>query len=182
MVSYTIIDVGKALGSDVGQPWAAYLDQVLPSSIAIAILALTIVAGFSMGQGCMVAASRVTFAYARDDCFPLSKYWKRVNPITRTPVNAVLANTAIGIILCLLIFGGELAAGALFSIGAIAQYVAFTVPIVIRVFFVGDRFRAGPWNLGRFSMPIGIVGCSFVLLMTPISTYPQFSLNGADGD
>lgn len=169
VVAYTIIDIGGALDSDLGQPFAAFLDQVLPTNIAITILALTIVAGFCMGQGCMIAASRVTFAYARDDCFPLSKYWKQVNPITKTPVNAVLANTAIGIILITLILGGQVAAGALFSIGALAQYVAFTVPIVIRVFFVGDRFRAGPWHLGKLSMPIGVVGCAFVCLMTPIS-------------
>jgi len=76
--------------------------------------------------------------------------------------------------LLLLIFGGELAVGALFSIGAIAQYVAFTIPIFIRIFFVGNRFRAGPWNLGRLSMPIGIVACSFVVLMTPIMCFPAY--------
>ena len=76
-----------------------------------------------MGQGCMIAASRVTFAYARDDCFPLSKYWKVVNHTTQTPVNAVWFNCVIGILLLLLIFGGELVVGALFSIGAIAAFV-----------------------------------------------------------
>lgn len=64
-----------------------------------------------MGQACMIAASRVTFAYARDDCFPFSKYLKHVNTKTRTPVNAVIANGIIGIILLCLIFGGEYAAG-----------------------------------------------------------------------
>jgi amino acid transporter len=97
--------------------------QCLPQKTVLAILSLTIIAGFSMGQGCMIAASRVTFAYARDDCFPLSKYWKRVNARTLTPVNAVWFNCAIGILCLLLIFGGELAIGALFSIGAIAAFV-----------------------------------------------------------
>lgn len=121
-----------------------------------------------MGQACMIAASRVTFAYARDDCFPFSKYWKHVNTVTRTPVNAVIANACIGIAMTLLIFGGEYAAGALFSIGAIAQYVAFIVPIFIRLFFVGNRFRPGPWNLGRLTLPIGSIACAFVFLMAPI--------------
>lgn len=92
----------------------------------MAVLALTIIAGFYMGQGCMVAASRVTFAYARDGVFPFSGFLSTVNKITRTPVNAVLTNMTIGIILLLLIFGGPLAAGALFSIGAIAAFVSFT--------------------------------------------------------
>ncbi|GAB7356190.1 hypothetical protein MBLNU459_g6776t1 [Dothideomycetes sp. NU459] len=180
VVAYTVVDISGCLTSDLGQPFAAYLTQVLPQRMVLAVLALTIIAGFAMGQGCMIAASRVTFAYARDDCFPLSKYWKHVNTRTKTPVNAVWFNTTIGCILLLLIFGGTLAAGALFSIGAIAAFVAFTTPIFIRVFFVGNRFRAGPWNLGRFSMPIGAVASMFVLLMVPILCLP--SVTGSDLD
>ena len=178
VVAYTVVDIQAALTDPIGQPWAAYLTQILPTPIAIAVLAITVIAGFSMGQGCMVAASRVTFAYARDGCFPLSKYWKKVNTVTRTPVNAVVVNTFIGLLLLLLIFGGELAVGALFSIGAIAQYVAFTIPIFIRLFLVGNRFRPGPWNLGRLTLPIGGYGCAFVILMVPIMCFP--GSRGAD--
>ena len=120
VVAYTVVDIDAVLDSDLGQPWAAYLVQVLPQRIVLAVLSLTIIAGFAMGQGCMIAASRVTFAYARDDCFPLSKFWKHVNTRTQTPVNAVWFNTAVGILLLLLIFGGSIAIGAIFSIGACA--------------------------------------------------------------
>lgn len=124
VVAYTVVDIEAVLDSDLGQPFAAYLMQCMSQKITLAILALTIIAGFSMGQGCMIAASRVTFAYARDDCFgPTSKYCKRVNRHTQTPANAVWFNCAIGILCLLLIFGGDLAIGALFSIGAIAAFV-----------------------------------------------------------
>lgn len=180
VVAYTVVDIPGALESDLGQPFAAYLVQCMPQKLTEAILSMTIVAGFFMGQGCMIAASRVTFAYARDDCFPFSKYWKRVNKYTQTPVNAVWANTAIGICLDLMILGGPLVAGALFSIGAIAAFVAFTIPIFIRVFFVGTRFRRGPWHLGRFSLPIGTIACAFVAMMVPILCLP--SVTGSDLD
>jgi amino acid transporter len=125
-----------------------------------------------MGQGCMVAASRVCFAYARDDCFGvLSRVLKKVNKHTLTPVNAVWFNTTIGILLMFLIFGG-VAIGAIFSIGAIASYIAFTIPIFIKTVFVGNNFRRGPWHLGWFSLPCGIISCSFVLLMVPILCFP----------
>ncbi|KAK6540090.1 hypothetical protein TWF694_008920 [Orbilia ellipsospora] len=180
VVAYTVIDIGAVLDSNLGQPWAAYCLQVLPYKTSVAIIALTVVCAFSMGQGCMVAASRVTYAYARDDCFPLSKYWKRVHPITKTPVMAVWFNCVIGILLLLLIFAGDIAIGAIFSVGAIAAFVAFTIPIFIRVFFVGDRFRRGPWHLGKFSKPIGWAAVSFVALMVPILCLPQNT--GADLD
>ncbi|MCJ1279174.1 hypothetical protein MMC21_006998 [Puttea exsequens] len=180
VVGYTVISIDDVLDSDLGQPWASYLLQVLPKKTALAALSLTIIAAFSMGQGCMVAASRVTFAYARDGCFPCSWFMARVNRHTRTPVNAVWFNTVLGILMTLLIFGGPLAAGALFSIAAVAAFVAFTIPIFIRVFFVGNRFRPGPWNLGKYSMYIGSAACAFVALMVPILCLP--SLTGSDLD
>ncbi|KAH8424538.1 amino acid permease [Aspergillus melleus] len=173
VVAYTVLDIEAVIDSDLGQPWASYLLQVMPRKTAMGILALTIICGFSMGQGCMVAASRVTYAYARDDCFPWSRYWKKVDPRTHTPVNAVIMNAVIGILMCLLILAGDVAIGALFSIGAIAQFVAFSIPIAIRVFFVGNRFRRGPWHLGPFGRVIEGLGVSFVLLMVPILCLPS---------
>ncbi|CEJ59199.1 Putative Amino acid transporters [Penicillium brasilianum] len=173
VVAYTVVDISAVIDSDLGQPWASYLLQVLPQRAALGILGLTIVCGFSMGQGCMVAASRVTYAYARDDCFPFSHIWKQVNPYTQTPVNAVILNAVLGILMCLLILAGSVAIGALFSIGAIAQFVAFAIPISIRVFFVGHRFRKGPWHLGPFGPYIGALGVAFVALMVPILCLPS---------
>ncbi|KAI9750375.1 MAG: hypothetical protein M4579_006499 [Chaenotheca gracillima] len=170
VVAYTVTDIDAIINAD--SPWATYLLQVLPEKTALAALSLTILCGFSMGQGCMVAASRVTYAYARDDCFPFSNIWKKVNKTTKTPVNAVWFNAVIGILLTLLIFGG-VAIDAIFSVGAIAAFTAFTIPIFIRVFFVGNRFRRGPWHLGKFSKPIGIAACSFVALMIPILCLPS---------
>ncbi|KAK0946611.1 GABA/polyamine transporter [Friedmanniomyces endolithicus] len=172
VVAYTVVDIPGALTSSLGQPFAAYLVQVLPQRLVLLVLSITIIAGFAMGQGCMIAASRVTFAYARDGCFPFSRYWKHVNTVTHTPVNAVWFNNAVGCCLLLLIFGGNLAIGAIFSIGALAAFVAFTTPIFIRVFFVGNRFRPGPWNLGKLSIPIGCIASAFVALMVPILCLP----------
>jgi len=75
---------------------------------------------------------------------------------------------------------GEVAIGAVFSIAACAAFIAFTTPIFIRVFFVGNRFRPGPWNLGRFSLPIGAIASAFVALMVPILCFP--SVTGSDLD
>ncbi|KAF2146460.1 uncharacterized protein K452DRAFT_282626 [Aplosporella prunicola CBS 121167] len=172
VVAYTVVDIGGALDSDLGQPFAAYLMQCLPRKSAMTVLALTIIAGFAMGQGNMIAASRVTFAYARDGCFPLSRYWARVNRRTQTPVNAVWFNAVIGCLLLLLILGGDVVVGALFSVGAIAAFVAFATPVFIRVVFTRDDFRPGPWNLGRFSVPVGVVACAFTALMVPVLCLP----------
>lgn len=71
-----------------------------------------------------------------------------------------------------------MAIGAIFSVGAIGAFVAFTIPITIRTFFVGDRFRRGPWHLGKFSYPIGVASTCFTSLMIPILCLP--SVRGSD--
>lgn len=173
VVAYTVTDIDAVLNSSLGQPWASYLLQVVPVRTTLAVLSLTIACGFSMGQASMVAASRVTYAYARDGCFPLSGVWARVNERTQTPVNSAWFNVLIGCLLCLLIIAGDVAAGALFSIGAIAAFVAFTIPIALRIWCVGSRFRPGPWNLGKYSYPVGSCAVLFVLLMIPILCLPN---------
>ncbi|CAK7210153.1 GABA/polyamine transporter [Sporothrix bragantina] len=179
-IAYTIVDIDGALNDESGQPFAAYLLQILGDKAAMACLSLTIIAAFSMGQGCMVAASRVTFSYSRDGCLPLSRYWAKVNTHTKTPVNAVWLNCAVGCLSVLLIFAGDAAIGAIFSIGAIGAFVAFTIPISIRTFFVGSRFRPGPWNLGKFSYVNGVLSTMFTLLMIPILCLP--AVTGSDLD
>jgi amino acid transporter len=92
--------------------------------------------------------------------------------------NSVWFQALFGICANLLIFAGPEAINAIFSIGAIAQYVAFVLPIAIRVIFVRDNFRPGPWHLGKWSRPVGFIGFAWVALILPILCFP--SVKGAD--
>lgn len=176
-MAYTIVDVKAAVNNDLDQTYVAFLQQVLTRERVIALTSLAIVLGFSMAFSCMIAASRVLFSYSRDGCFPLSKYWCKVNETTKTPVNAVWANWFIGELLLLLMFGG-VAIDAIFSVGAISSFLSFTIPTVLRITYARNTFKPGPWNLGRFSQVSGILAAAFVLLMIPILCFPQY--RGAD--
>lgn len=171
-ISYTVVDVLAVLEAD--QPFIGYLAQCLDQKYVDLIASLTIISAFFMGQASMIAASRVAYAYARDGCFPASFLFAKVNTITQTPVNAVWLNNTLGCLILLLIFGGGVVIDAIFSVGAIAAYVAFIIPIVMKVFFVRDNFKPGPWHLGKYSRPIGFVSTAFVVLMVPILCFPQY--------
>lgn len=66
VVAYTVINIDDVLVSELGQPWASYLLQVMPQETALAILALTIMCSFSMGQGCMVSMLSASKIYAME--------------------------------------------------------------------------------------------------------------------
>lgn len=42
VVAYTVVDIPTVIDSELGQPWASYLIQVMPQNTALAILSITI--------------------------------------------------------------------------------------------------------------------------------------------
>jgi len=152
--------------------------QVLGPKAGLAIFCLNIFAQFFVGQACTITSSRVVYAYSRDGALPGSRWLSKVNPYTKTPVNAVWFILTIGALLGLLMFAGPIAIGAVFSLGAIAQYIAFIFPVALKLFAARDKFRPGPWNLGRFSKPVGFIAVSWVVLIIPILCFP--AVRGAD--
>lgn len=53
--------------------------------------ALIVIMLFTSGTALVTIASRLTFAMARDDALPFSRYLKQLHPTTNSPVWAVLA-------------------------------------------------------------------------------------------
>ncbi|RCK56437.1 putative polyamine transporter [Candida viswanathii] len=186
-ISYTLYSIEEIAADPqgLGQPFVTYLTQIMDKKLVIAATALTVISSFFMAQNCLLAALRVTFAYSRDGLFPFSNIWKQVSPLTKTPVNAVVANFVLGELCLLLVFTDSNGVGisAIFSVGAIAGFVSFTVPTLIKITYARNSFKPGPWNLGRLSEPIGWVSVAFVLVMIPIFCFPWNSgsdLNAAN--
>ena len=143
VIAYTVKDITNVVAGPYGQPMGSLCLQVLGQKAGLAMFALNIIAQFFVGQGCTVASSRVVYAYSRDGALPGSRWWKKVNKHTNTPVNAVWFVLTVGALLGLLMFASPVAIGAVFSIGAIAQYMAFIFPVALKLFVVGDKFKPG---------------------------------------
>lgn len=178
-IAYTVysIDDIAADPQGLGQPFVTYLLQILDKKVVIAATALTIVSSFFMAQNCLLAALRVTYAYSRDGLFPYSNIWKKVSTITKTPINAVVVNFVLAELCLLLIFTDSEGVGisAIFSVGAIAGFVSFTMPTLLKITYARHTFQRGPWHLGKFSEPIGWISVAFVLVMMPILCFPWTS-------
>lgn len=174
-MAYTVVDI-DLIAEDpqgLGQPFVSYLAQVMEKNSINAAVAMTIIASYFMGESCLLAASRVTFSYSRDGLFPFfSKWGAVVNPYTKTPVNAVWINWFIGQLLLLLMFANDTAIWAIFSVGGIAGFVSFIMPIIFKITYSYHTFKRGPFSLGKFSRPLGFLSVSFVAVMIPILCFP----------
>ncbi|EEB07034.2 amino acid permease [Schizosaccharomyces japonicus yFS275] len=171
VIAYTVVDYSRVVKAH--NLWVEYLTQVLSHDGAKAVIALTVFSNFLMAQGVLITSSRIAYSYARDGVLPFSKWIAQINKRTTTPVNAVIVNSSIALVILLFLFVGQCAIDAIFAVSGIAAFVAFIIPIGLRSFVVKDsKFCRGAWNLGRYSRFIGGAGTIFVLIMIPILCFP----------
>lgn len=117
VIVYTVKNIPDVVTSDYGQPFGSLCLQVLGQRAGLALFSLNIIAQFFVGQGCTITATRVVFAFARDGALPRSKWWRKVDKRTKTPVLATWGVLAVSALLGLLMFASPVAIGAVFSIG-----------------------------------------------------------------
>lgn len=148
VIVYTVKDITDVVAGAYGQPFGSLCLQVLGQKAGLAMFSLNIVAQWFVGEGCTITATRVVFAYSRDGAIPGSRWWSQVHPKTKTPVYATWGVLFVSALLGLLMFASPVAIGAVFSIGAIAQYTAFTFPVGLKLFFDNGRFKPGKMITG----------------------------------
>jgi amino acid permease (GABA permease) len=138
------------------------------------LLLIVIGAQLFCGMSSVTANSRMIYAFSRDGALPGSKIWHHINPRTRTPTNAIWLAAGGALILGLPYLWNSTAYAAVTSIATIGLYVAYVTPTFLRL-RLGRDFKRGPWHLGRWSKPVGIIACIWVLFITILFMLPTVS-------
>jgi L-asparagine transporter-like permease len=103
------------------------------------------------------------YAFSRDGATPGHRLWRRLNG-ERVPVYAVWAIAVLAFFCAFpAYFGpnGFVAYVAVTSIATIALYLAYAMPIFLRL-RQGEAWEPGEWNLGRWYKPVGWIACIWV--------------------
>jgi amino acid transporter len=164
-------DVDKITSDPSGYPVIGIFATALTPFFFKAVIIISTVGQFFCGMSCVTSMSRMTFAFSRDGAVPGWRLWRRVDR-NGTPVNAIVASTVAGLVLTLPALykspsGAPVAFFAVVSVAVIGLYVAFAIPIYLRL-RMGDRFVAGPWTLGRKYKVLGWIS---VIEITIICIY-----------
>ncbi|KAL8831603.1 MAG: hypothetical protein Q9170_005221 [Blastenia crenularia] len=114
------------------------------------VLAITMFCSISI----TVAASRTTWAFARDDAIPGSKIWSKVSPGLGVPVWALFLVTLVQMLLGLINLGSSSAFTAFVSVGVQALQVAYGIPIAISLYHNRTQVSQARWKLPSI---VGIV-------------------------
>ncbi|EIW55875.1 APC amino acid permease [Trametes versicolor FP-101664 SS1] len=164
-------DLESIMENPIGQPMATILFNSFGRSGTLAIWSIVVFVQFLMGSSILTAASRQTFAFARDGALPFSRFISRVNKRTLTPVNAVWASALVALLLGLLVFAGPTAYTSIFSLGIAGQYTAYCIPILSR-FLGGREWVPGPFTLGRFGLPVAVVAVCWMIFSVVMLAFP----------
>jgi amino acid permease (GABA permease) len=173
-LTFAIQNYDHALNSPTGVPPAQIFIDAVGDTGGKLLLLIVIGAQLFCGMASVTANSRMVYAFSRDGALPASNFWHRINPRTRTPTNAIWLAAGGAFILGLPYLWNVTAYAAVTSIAVIGLYIAYVLPTFLRL-KAGDRFEAGPWHLGRWSRPIGIIAVVWVAFITVLFMLPQVS-------
>ncbi|CAF1997116.1 unnamed protein product [Brassica napus] len=137
----------------------------------IVCLGIVAVAVFFCGMSSVTSNSRMAYAFSRDGAMPFSPLWHKVNS-REVPVNAVWLSASISFCMALTSLGSIVAFQAMVSIATIGLYIAYALPIFLRVTLSRKTFVAGPFSLGRYGNVVGWVAVIWVATISVLFSLP----------
>lgn len=107
---FVLPDISVFLADPFYQPLPVILGSAIGNQGgAFALCVPIMILGILCGVGCTTAASRATWAFARDSGMPGSSIWKKVNRNLDVPFNAMMLSMVVQILLGLIYFGSAAA-------------------------------------------------------------------------
>lgn len=122
------------------------------------------------GMSSVTSNSRMIYAFSRDGAVPGHNLWHHLDQ-GRTPRNAILLSVACAFILAIPTVFNYTAYFAVTSIATIGLYIAYGIPILLRLF--SKDFVPGPWHLGAWSKPIGAIAVIWIVLISILFMLPS---------
>ncbi len=171
-VTFAIQNYNAELTSATGVPPAQIFIDAIGWRGGLFLLLIVIGAQFFCGMSSVTSNSRMIYAFSRDGAMPASNFWHRVNKRTRTPTNSIWLAAIGALILGLPYLWNAEAYFAVTAIAVIGLYIAYILPVILRL-RLGDRFKRGPWHLGRWSKPVGVIATVWVAFITVLFMLPQ---------
>jgi amino acid transporter len=160
---------------NLAAPAAIFLES-FGKGLSIFTILVVIGAQFFCGMASVTTNSRMIYAFSRDGAVPGSKWWHAINKRTRTPTNAIWLAAVLAWVLLVPAYwlGSIVAYFAVTAIGVIGLYIAYVIPVYLRL-RAGDKFKPGPWTLGKKGVIIGWIAVIWVIFISIVLMLPQYN-------
>lgn len=172
-VLFVLPSIKRLLNVASGQPIGLVFKEVTGSpGGGFGLLFLLLGIMMFAGIGALTAASRCTYAFARDGAIPGFKIWRKVNQRLDVPVWAVLLSTAINCLLGLIYFGSAAAFNSFTGVATICLCSSYGLPIFISVIRRRRSVKHSTFSLGHFGYAINIATICWIVLAVVLFCMP----------
>ncbi|KAF8152919.1 amino acid/polyamine transporter I [Crassisporium funariophilum] len=162
---YSVQSIPSVQSTSYAIPIAQLYFDAVGQRLTLMCLTVIALAQFMAAATAFTASSRLFYALARDNAFPMKGQFMSLNRF-QAPYVGVWLSVLIGCIISCAYIGSIIAFNAILSSAAISVMLGYLQPIIIRVFWPSAMKERGPFHLGRWSLPVNIAsfGVSYVLL------------------
>ncbi|KAF1838285.1 putative GABA permease [Decorospora gaudefroyi] len=125
----------------------------------------------------VLTASRMVWSLAQDAGLPFAKTLSRVDGKRHVPLLAVAVTSVFLILIGLLNIGSTTAFNAIVSLGTVALYISYLMPIALLFYRRIARPEAlsyGPFRLGRCGIPVNIVSIMYTVYVSIFLLFPPY--------
>ncbi len=174
-ILFVLPDVQLLLDVANGQPIGLLFKTVTGSAAGgFGLLFLILGILFFAGTGALTAASRCTYAFARDGAIPGSRLWRRVDKRFGIPLWALFLSTMVDCLLGLIYFGSTAAFNSFTGVATICLSTSYGLPILVSVIRGRRLVKNSSFSLGKFGYAINIatlcwISLAIVLFCMPVS-------------
>ncbi|KAJ7092385.1 amino acid transporter [Mycena belliarum] len=170
-IMFTLPDIATLISVASGQPIALMFELIMGSKGGGFGLWFII---FGIGMFCAIsiscAASRATWAFARDGAIPFHTTFSKVNKHLSggIPLNALLLSTTIQVLLALIYLGSSAAFNAFVGVAVMALGSSYAMPVAISLASARRDMVESPFPLGRFGPAlngIAVVWAAFEMVL-----------------
>ncbi|KAK3348460.1 amino acid/polyamine transporter I [Neurospora tetraspora] len=172
---FVLPDIAMLVALPSGQPVPTILKSAVGSSVgAICLLIPLMVLAILCGTACTTAASRCTWAFARDGAIPGAKWWKQVHTGLDLPLNAMMLSMVIQIFLGVIYFGSSAAFNAFSGAGVICLTISYAVPIAVSMIEKRKHVVDAKFPLGKLGWFCNIVALAWSFFAVPLFCMPAY--------
>ncbi|KAJ9630399.1 hypothetical protein H2204_008464 [Knufia peltigerae] len=173
-ILFVLPDVSILLNVANGQPIGLLFKTVTGSAAGgFGLLFLILGILFFAGTGALTAASRCTYAFARDGAIPGSRIWSRVDRRFDIPLWALFLSTVVDCLLGLIYFGSTAAFNAFTGVATICLSTSYGIPILVNVVRGRRATRHARFSLGhRFGFFVNVATLCWIALAVILFCMP----------
>lgn len=172
-ILFTLPDIQTLLGVANGQPIGLLFKTVTGSAgggFGLLFLILGIL--FFAGIGALTAASRCTYAFARDGAIPGSRLWSRIDKRLDIPLWGLILSTLVDCLLGLIYFGSTAAFNSFTGVATLSLSASYGLPILVSLLRRRINVRNSSFSLGKFGYAINILTICWISLAIFIFCMP----------